>query len=92
MAGKNCHIKLKDAYVASMALAERAQIECIAFSLLSVGVFRGNKSIHDLLKIAIVSIIESRYDGLKEIHLCGHTEHEFLLLIEVAYELALTRV
>jgi len=85
-------VKLANAYKASMALAESYGVESIAFSLLSMGKYRGeNRSKHTLLKIAMRTIFECKYEGLKEIHMCGYSQDEFLALVEIAYEAGLPR-
>ena len=84
-------IKLHNAYVASMVCARDKGLESVAFSLLSAGKFRGNRSIHEVLNIAMRAIILCAYGGLMEVHLCGHSHHEYLALIEVARDLGLIR-
>ena len=74
-----------------MACARDKGLESIAFSLLSDGVFRGNRTIHKVLNIGIQTIIAYRYEGLREVHLCGYNQDEYLALIEVARDLGLTR-
>ena len=66
-------------------------MESIAFSLLSGGVFRDDVTIHHVLCIAMRTIIECGYEGLREVHLCGHSQDDFFALIEAARDLGLTR-
>ena len=87
--------KLQNAYKNSLKCASAAGLESIAFSLISMGKFRGNnRSIHDLLRIAIRAILDVHHftQPLKEIHLCGYSEEEYLAIIEVAYGEGLVRV
>ena len=63
----------------------------MAFGLLSTGVFWGDQTIHHVLGIAMRTIIECGYEGLREIFLCGHSQDDFFALIEVARDLGLTR-
>ena len=73
-----------------MALAESYGVESIALSLLSMARYRGeNRSIHTLLKIAMNTIFEFKYEGLREVNLFGYSQDEFLAIIEVVYEVDL---
>ena len=47
--------------------------------------------IHHVLCIAMRTIIECGYEGLREVHLCGHRQDDLFALIEVACDLGLTR-
>ena len=84
-------IKLKKIYSASMACDKEKVEESITFSLLSARVFWGNRTIHEVLNIGIQTIIACRYEGLREVHLCGYSQDECFALIEVAQDLGLTR-
>ena len=86
-------VKLANAYTASLARAQEVGIEAIAFSLISAGAYRGEKrTLHDIVQIALTTLCSMRYEGLKEIHVCGFNENEYLTLIEVAHKLKLVRV
>ena len=83
---------LERAYAAAMRKASEMGVEAVAFSLLSAGSFRGkNRTIHEVLKIAITTIYNCGYAGLREVHLCGYSGNDFISLIEVARDLGLTR-
>ena len=62
--------------------AREKGVESIAFSLLSAGVFWGDETIHHVLCIAMKTIIECGYEGLREVYLCGHSQDDFVALIE----------
>ena len=83
--------KLRNAYRASMMCAREKGVESITFSLFSAGVFWGDVPIHHVLCIAMRTIIECGYEGLREVHLCGHSQDDFFALIDVARDLGLTR-
>ena len=86
-------VKLANAYTASLARAQEVGIEAIAFSLISAGAYRGQKrTLHDIVEIVLTTLCSMRYEGLKEIHVCGFNENEYLTLIEVAHKLKLVRV
>lgn len=67
---------LASAYAASMKCAMEAGIELLAFSLLSAGVFRGPRSLIEILSIAVNTIIQCPYEGLREVHLVAFTTEE----------------
>lgn len=89
--GSNGDTKLEKTYNASMQCAKEKGVESIAFSLLSAGVFRGNRTIHEVLNTGILAIISRWYEGLREVHLYGYSQDEFFALIEVARDLGLIR-
>ena len=80
-------IKLKQAYESSMLHAKNLGIERIGFSLLSAGKFLGNHDLEKVLKIAMKTIDECYYKGLREVHLCAHTKEEFMALFDVVNDL-----
>lgn len=78
---------LRQAYLASMNLANEFKLEFVGFSLISSGIYRGNRSIQDVLKIALESIAEGSYEGLREVHLVAFTKQEITMLQDCADEL-----
>lgn len=54
------YTKLQSAYTWSLNLAMEHKIEQIAFSLLSVGVFRGRERIFDILKSSLHAVVDWR--------------------------------
>ena len=82
---------LSSAYVASLACAESIKIEAIAFSLLSAGVYRGQRSVKEVLKIGVDAIYNfNGYAELQEVHLFAFSDIEVDALIDIANELSLT--
>ncbi|KAL7478893.1 hypothetical protein ACHAW6_004651, partial [Cyclotella cf. meneghiniana] len=81
------------AYEGSLKCAERAKLEAVAFSLLSAGVFRGSRSLQDVLSIGMRSICDFEgYEQLREVVLCGFSEREVETLVKVASLLGLESV
>ena len=76
---------LKMAYRNSLERAKEAQLEAVAFSLLSAGVFRGNRRLVDVLRLGIEAICDfDVYPELSEVHLFAFTEMEVNSLLRVA--------
>ncbi|KAL3778222.1 hypothetical protein ACHAW5_009624 [Stephanodiscus triporus] len=81
---------LSSAYASSLACAESAYIEAIAFSLISAGVFRGSRSMKEVLKIGMDAIYNfNGYAELQEVHMFAFSEKEVDALVEIADELGL---
>ena len=75
---------LGSAYTQSLQRAEEVQLESIAFSLLSAGVFKGRRSLKDVLRIGIESICKFEgYGHLKEVHLFGFNVNEVKTLLKI---------
>ncbi|KAL3807121.1 hypothetical protein ACHAXA_005442 [Cyclostephanos tholiformis] len=84
---------LSSAYSSSLACAESARIEAVAFSLLSAGVFRGPRSVREVLRIGMYAICNfDGYAELKEVHLCAFNDTEIDALLDIADELGLRSV
>lgn len=77
---------LASAYVNSIACAKRHGIEYLGFSLLSSGVYRGDRPLRKVLEIALDSIARSVYEGLREVHLIAFTQEEENLLSSILKE------
>lgn len=58
--------KLFAAYAKSMELAAAAGVKTLGFALLSSGIFRGPRSVEEVLTIAYDAITQSAYEGLVE--------------------------
>jgi len=79
---------LSSAYVSSMECGKSANLEAIAFCLLSAGVFRGSRSVKKLLEIGLEAIVGFKgYEGLKEVCVCGYTPKELKTLVALANEI-----
>jgi len=63
---------LTSAYTNSLERAREAGLEAVAFSLLSAGVFRGSRSLREVLRVGVAAMSQFRgYAGLEEVHLCA---------------------
>ena len=74
---------LLGAYRSSMSRAKENNIQIIAFSLISAGVFKGPKTMEEVLEIGIEACVRGSYEGLEEVHLVGYTETEMNTLCEL---------
>ncbi|KAL3779968.1 hypothetical protein ACHAWO_008886 [Cyclotella atomus] len=84
---------LSSAYTASLDCGKDAKLEAIAFSLLSAGVFRGSKSVDEVLTIGIQSIIDfDGYQELKDVYMCAFNQKEADALVGVANKLGLDEI
>lgn len=75
---------LRSAYLAAMKRAEEVGAETVAFCLISAGIFRGRRSLEDVVTIAVKSVEEGAYAGLREVHLCAFTRDEVTALTRAA--------
>jgi len=75
-----CDKLLASAYCKSMEVAASNSITTIAFSLLSAGIFRGPRSLQEVLDIGVRAVADADFVGLKEVHLVAYTEAELLCL------------
>jgi len=79
---------LQSAYLSCLQRGKDHKIKCIAFSLLSAGVYRGKRSLKDILKIGLDSIIHfDGYTELKEISVCAFSKEEIETLMEIIQSL-----
>ena len=75
---------LRSAYVAAMRLARENECSTVAFSLLSAGIFRGGRSLDDVLHIAVEALRDACFEGLERVHLVAFSEAEQEVLQRVA--------
>ena len=80
---------LRSAYMASLDRAQEASLEAIAFSLLSAGIFRGDRTLKEVLSIAVQTICDWLEDhdndySLQSVFMCGFTPHEVNMLVDIA--------
>eukprot|EP00750_Incisomonas_marina_P027194 INCI6151.12.p1 GENE.INCI6151.12~~INCI6151.12.p1 ORF type:complete len:1369 (+),score=257.14 INCI6151.12:229-4335(+) len=71
---------LKSAYMMAMKVAESKCVKLLAFPLISAGVFRGPRSLQQVLDIAVSSIAAGCYAGLREVHLVAFLQEELVCL------------
>ena len=83
--------KLLRAYRASLERAKEAKLEAVAFSLLSCGAYRGDKSVKELVRIGMKAIQSFHaYDELVEVRMCAFSWEDADALVEVAFEMGLS--
>ncbi|KAL9182785.1 hypothetical protein ACHAXT_004064 [Thalassiosira profunda] len=83
---------LASAYTSSLECGRDANLEAVAFCLLSAGIFRGARTVKEVLRIGLKAICQFEgYDGLKEVHVCGFTNKELAALVAIAGELGLKK-
>lgn len=75
------------AYRASMLESQRKQLPDLAFSLLSAGIFRGRRSLRDVLGIGLLAVSAATYDGLTAAVFVGFTAEEVDTLTSLLGEL-----
>jgi len=82
---------LASAYKSSLDCGKHAKLEGIAFCLLSAGIFRGSRTLEEVLRIGLKSICGYEgYDELKEVVVCGFTDNELNALVQICTELGLS--
>mmetsp|Transcript_32395 Transcript_32395/g.85119 ORF Transcript_32395/g.85119 Transcript_32395/m.85119 type:complete len:117 (-) Transcript_32395:47-397(-) len=59
-----------------MAHAKQEGVSTIAFPLLSAGLFRGHRSLGQVLAIGMEAIEESSYSGLEEVYMVAFSHDE----------------
>jgi O-acetyl-ADP-ribose deacetylase (regulator of RNase III) len=79
---------LQSAYRSCLHLAKEKKISCMAFSLLSAGIYRGKKSLKQVLELGVVSVVHwEGYDELKDIFICAFLQEEVDVLLEITQSL-----
>ena len=81
---------LATAYRTSLQLADVNSIVNVAFSLISAGVFRGERTLREVLKIGISTVADYFQDTstskIRNVMFCGFTDIELSTLEELAEE------
>uniref|UniRef100_A0A6B2LKD1 Macro domain-containing protein n=1 Tax=Arcella intermedia TaxID=1963864 RepID=A0A6B2LKD1_9EUKA len=77
---------LEQAYQSSLQLAKELQVETLGFSLLSAGVFRGERSLEDILLIGLRSVMKHTPPSLKEVTLVCWTQEEQDCLVKLLHQ------
>jgi hypothetical protein len=63
-------------------------MKCIAFSLLSAGVYRGKRGLKHVLKIGLDSIVHfDGYEELNEVSICAFSKQEVDAILEIIHSL-----
>jgi O-acetyl-ADP-ribose deacetylase (regulator of RNase III) len=85
---------LKSAYHSSLQAAGEAELQEVAFALLSAGVYRGERTSREVLEVGIQAICEfvseeSEELSLRDIYMCGFSDTEANTLLEICNDLSL---
>jgi len=72
------------AYRSAMQQARAKSAATVGFSLLSAGIFRGMRTLTEVLKIGLLAVEANAYPGLEEVFLVGFTEREKNTLLELS--------
>ena len=83
---------LVDAYHRSLDCAGELKVASVGFSLLSAGVFRGVRSLNEILTIGVRAVAGydySQHKSLREVHLVAYTKEEQDVLVSAAKALEL---
>ena len=78
---------LRRAYDASMREAKRKGMASVGFSLLSAGIFRGPRSVEEVLRIGVHALAAGSYAGLEHVCMGGYTAQEAGILEDLLDEL-----
>jgi len=82
---------LISAYQQSLERAKEAELEAVAFSLISAGVFRGSRSSAAILRMAVETIKDfDGYSQLKEVHIFAFSARETNTLLKVTNKLGMS--
>ena len=71
------------AYHASMREARKKACRTLAFSLLSAGIFRGQRALHTVIAIGVLAVHAALYEGLSDVFLVGFTNSDCETLTSV---------
>ena len=71
---------LYSAYKTSMEVAKGKGVKTMAFSLLSAGVYRGDRPLREVLKIAVRGVKENVWESLESVALIAFTRMEQMVL------------
>ena len=66
-----------------MRRGKENSITSIAFPLLSAGVFRGDRSLREVLQIGVDAVINNVYDDIRYAVFCAYTREEVETLREI---------
>eukprot|EP01084_Bolivina_argentea_P142711 250683_1 len=74
---------LYSSYAKTMLLCKARNIKSVGFCLISSGIFRGPRSLEDVLRIGIKAIRDYMFPGI-EVYVIGYTNSELVCLSKVA--------
>uniref|UniRef100_A0A7S4MVN3 Macro domain-containing protein n=1 Tax=Odontella aurita TaxID=265563 RepID=A0A7S4MVN3_9STRA len=83
---------LRSAYAKSLELAEESDLEAVAFCLLSAGMFRGDRTLDHVLRIAVEAVCDFKgYDSLCDVHTWPFSLKKADALAKIAQEIGLEK-
>lgn len=85
---------LKSAYINSLEIARKEGLKHVAFSLLSAGVFKGKRSLEEVLRLGVESInewasLKHENNSVESVVMCGFMEIEADLLLGIGQDMGL---
>ena len=84
--------QLSSAYISALECGKEANLEAIAFSLLSAGIYRGHLPLSVVLRIGMEAICSFQgYPGLKTVCVCAYTQDEIDTLLQIAEGMGLSQ-
>lgn len=86
---------LDSAYRASLDRASEAKLKGVAFSLLSAGVYRGEREVSDVLQVGVQAICDhlaGKNEYLQDVFMCAFSGKEAETLTSIAMEMGLKEV
>lgn len=86
-----CDDLLSSAYRSTLEVARESDIKTLGVCLISAGIFRGSRSLAQVLDIAVQSAAAGAYEGLEELHLVAFTPAEVETLVGLVQESDLLR-
>ena len=75
---------LASAYESTLKLCDEYNIKTIAFPPLSGGIFRGRKSLEEVINIGLRTLYDKTPEGVEEVYLVGFDDEEVKKMIKVA--------
>lgn len=80
--------QLRSTYRSALGCAREANLETVAFALISSSIWRGAQKLEKVLSEACIACSEATYPGLRELHLVAFTPQELDALIFAATSVA----
>lgn len=77
---------LHSTYVAAMRCAQEAGAQTVGFSLLSSGIFKGRRSLKDVLAIGVAAVEQAAYPELRAVHFVAFKNEEVHALEAAAWQ------
>ena len=78
---------LSSAYAAAMREAAKHRATSVAFSLLSASIFKADRPLSHVLRLAAAAVAQNVYEGCTHVLLCGYTPEECSELEDVLGQL-----